>query len=236
MELAEVPAHLIVMGGGYAGVEFGQMFRRFGSDVTIVQRGPGLLSHEDEDVAKALADVLAAEGVRVALADVLAAEGVRVALGDVTGPPAFTHVSYDDYRVLRDRLLEADDGPGHTTAERVTPYTVFTDPQLGRVGLTERQARARGRDYALAKIKMASVSCAVETDETEFMMKALVDPGSREILGAAVLAPQGGEIMAILQVAMMSGLPYTALRDGVFTHPSLSEGLNTLFAAVDGPG
>ena len=295
MELDEVPDHLLVLGGGYVGLEFAQMFRRFGSEVTIVQRGPQLLAREDADVAEAVAEVLREDGVEVLLRTQaqragqtederirlavhtpegeceldgshllaaagrtpntgtlnLEAAGVEVdergfvevngrletsaegiwALGDATGGPAFTHVSYDDYRVIKANLI---DGGEVTTSGRLIPYTVFTDPQLGRVGLSEREAREQGRDVLVAKMPMSHVARALEVDEPRGMLKAVVDAGTNRILGAAVLGIEGGEIAAMLQIAMMGGLPYTALRDGIFAHPTLAESLNNLFATVEG--
>ena len=295
MELGEVPEHLLIAGGGYVGVEFGQMFRRFGSAVTIVQRGEQLLSHEDHDVAQAVADILREDGIEVLLeSDVKRAdleEGGRIkltvstadgerafrgshllvavgrspntetlnleaagvetdgrghvkvnarletnvsgiyALGDVKGGPAFTHISYDDYRIVRKNLLDGGDA---SIEGRLIPYVVFLDPQLGRVGLTEKQAQAQGRAYRVAKMPMSYVARALEVDQPRGLIKALVDPESDEILGIAVLGIEGGEIMAIVEVAMMGGLPYTALRDGIFAHPTLSESLNTLFFSFEG--
>ncbi len=295
MELEEVPAHLLVIGGGYVGLEFGQMFRRFGSEVTIVQRAGQLVPHEDTDVADALREILVEDGIEVLLeaeatgvqrsedgeialstsfpggertlrgshlllaagrvpnTDNLGLERAGIepdergfipvnerletavsgiyALGDVKGGPAFTHISYDDYRILKTNLLQ---GGGGTVAGRLVPYTVFTDPQLGRVGLTEREAREQGRPYRVAKIPMSWVARALETDETRGLMKALVDAESGEIIGAAILGVEGGEVMAAVQMAMMGGVPYTAIRDGVFAHPTVAESLNTLFGSVDG--
>jgi len=293
MELEELPEHLIILGGGYVGLEFGQMFCRFGSQVTIVQRSDQLLSDEDPDVAQAVAEILREDGIQVLLnaearevrqeegsislhvqapggqqvlrgshllvatgrepntdALNLAAAGVAVdrrgyivaderletnvpgiyALGDVKGGPAFTHVSYDDYRILCANLL---DGGERTVHDRPVPYVVFTDPQLGRVGLTERQAREAGRRFRVASMPMSWVARAIEVDETRGLMKALVDAETGQILGVAILGYQGGEVMAMIQVAMMGGLPYTALRDAVFTHPTLSEALNSLFSSLD---
>ena len=295
MELDAGPEHLLVIGGGYIGLEFGQMFRRFGSRVTIVQRGPRLLAREDDDVADEVAKILREDGVEVLLeteaprversgdgaialtvrdksgaertiagshlliaagrasnADTLnlAATGVQTdrhgfivanerletnvpgiyALGDVKGGPAFTHISYDDFRIIRANLIE---GGQATTRDRLVPYTVFIDPQLGRVGLSEAEARERGRAIRVAKLPMEYVARALETDETRGFMKAIIDADSRQILGAAVLGIEGGEIMAALQIAMMGKLPYTALRDGVFAHPTLAESLNNLFMAMD---
>jgi pyruvate/2-oxoglutarate dehydrogenase complex dihydrolipoamide dehydrogenase (E3) component len=289
MELGAVPEHLLILGGGYIGLEFGQMFRRFGSAVTVVQRGNQLLAREDPDVAEEVLKVLQEDGIEVLLQtdathvqsaaggvalqvrgpaggrtvtgshllvaagrvpnsdDLnLAAGGVRVdahgfipvndrletnvagiyALGDVNGGPAFTHISYDDYRVIRNNLLRG----GHaTTRGRLVPYTVFIDPQLGRVGLTEQEARAQGRTVRVAKIPMSWVARALETAEPRGFLKAVVEAETGQILGAAALAVEGGEVMSMLEIAMMGRLPYTALEDGIFAHPTLAEGLNTLF-------
>ena len=298
MELSEAPEHLVIVGGGYVGVEFGQMFRRFGSQVTLVQRAGQLLTHEDTDVASEVASILTDEGIEVMLnyqpvgvmqvgdggiqinvnltrakenlaltashlliaagrtpnsaALNLGAAGIRTdqaghivtneclettvkgvyAIGDVNGGPAFTHISYDDYRILRTNLLE--EGRANIT-QRLVPYTVFIDPQLGRVGLNEKQAMSKGLDYRLAKMPMTHVSRALEIGQARGFMKALVDPETEQVLGCTILSYQGGEVMALLQVAMMAGLPYTALREGVFTHPTLAESMNTLFAKLEKP-
>jgi pyruvate/2-oxoglutarate dehydrogenase complex dihydrolipoamide dehydrogenase (E3) component len=294
MELGTVPAHLLIVGGGYVGVEFGQMFRRFGSDVTLIQHGEQILSHEDRDVADAVTDILREDGIEILLqtsptearleqggairvtvntpngggsvtgshlliatgrvpnTDILDLEATGVetdgrghivanerletnvpgiyALGDVKGGPAFTHISYDDFRIVRDNLLENGD---RTVGDRQVPYTVFTDPQLGRIGLTEKQARAKGLDILVGRMAMSSVSRALEVDEARGLMKAVVDASTGRILGAAVLGIEGGEIMSMIEIAMMGDLPYTALRDGIFAHPTLAESLNTLFAALE---
>jgi len=292
MELDAVPEHLLVLGGGYVGVEFAQMFRRFGSRVTIVSDGSQLLSHEDDDIAAAVASILRQDGIdilldaratavaqapngielavggrggerRLAATHLLVATGrvpntdtlapsaagidldehgyIKVddrlattaagvfAIGDVKGGPAFTHISYDDFRILRANLLEAK---SLTIAGRLVPYTVFTDPQLGGVGLTERQARATGRRVAIATMPMSHVARALETAEPRGLMKVIVDCESHTILGCAVLGVEGGEIMSMLELAMMGGLTYTALRDGVFAHPTLAESLNNLFSTL----
>ncbi|MGI9122235.1 MAG: mercuric reductase [Rubrobacter sp.] len=294
MELEEIPEHLLVLGGGYVGLEFAQMFRRLGSEVTIVQRGPQLLAREDADIAEAVAEILSEDGVEVLLesnahsvrqdesggiqltidtpgvehtvsgsnllvaagrppnSDLLNLEAAGVetdergfinvnerletnvegvyALGDVKGGPAFTHISYNDHRVIKTNLLDGGDA---TISDRVVPYTVFIDPQLGRVGLSESEARERGRDVRVASMPMSHVARALEMDESRGMMKAVVDGGTGEILGCAILGIEGGEIMAMIQIAMMGNLPYTALRDGMFAHPTLAESLNSLFATVD---
>jgi pyruvate/2-oxoglutarate dehydrogenase complex dihydrolipoamide dehydrogenase (E3) component len=296
MELDAVPEHLLVIGGGYIGLEFGQLFRRLGSRVTIVQRGPKLLAREDADVADAVAEIMRQDGIELLLdseaprversADGtlrltvrsggqerviagshlliaagrtpnsdslnLTAAGVQTdkhgfiqaddrletnvlgiyALGDIKGGPAFTHISYDDFRIIRTNLLQ---GGSATTKERLVPYTVFIDPQLGRVGLGEQEAREQGRSISVAKLPMTSVARALEIDEARGFMKAIVDTDSKLILGAAVLGIEGGEVMAALQIAMLGKLPYTVLRDGVFAHPTLAESLNNLFTALDEP-
>lgn len=293
MELDVVPEHLLVLGGGYIGLEFGQMFRRFCSAVTIVQRGAQLLAREDQDIADAVADIMREDGIevllqtdalKVAQADgkialtvktadsertltgshLLVAAGrapntdrldlnaagvetdkrgyIRVnerletnvpgiyALGDVKGGAAFTHISYDDYRILKTNLLEHGDA---TTADRLVPYTVFIDPQLGRVGLSEQEAREQGRSVRIATMPMNYVARALEVDEPRGLMKAVVDADSGQILGFACLGIEGGEIMSMVEIAIMGKLPYTALRDGVFAHPTLAESLNNLFGLFE---
>jgi pyruvate/2-oxoglutarate dehydrogenase complex dihydrolipoamide dehydrogenase (E3) component len=295
MELGEVPDHLIVVGGGYVGVEFGQMFRRFGAAVTIVQRSEQLLTHEDADIAEEVAQILREDGIKVLLnsdaqsverdteghisltlddgrtiggshlliaagrvpnteplnleaagiettarghiqvnerleTNVFSASGGIYALGDVKGGPAFTHIAYDDFRIVRTNLLEGGDA---TTEGRLIPYTVFIDPQLGGVGLTEQQARDQGRNIKIAKMPMSHVARAIEVDETRGLMKVIVDADSDQILGAAILGLEGGEVMSVLQMAMMGRLPYTTLRDAAFAHPTLTESLNNLFMTLD---
>jgi pyruvate/2-oxoglutarate dehydrogenase complex dihydrolipoamide dehydrogenase (E3) component len=152
------------------------------------------------------------------------------ALGDVKGGPAFTHISYDDYRVIRTNLLQS--GRACIT-DRLVPYAVFIDPQLGRIGLSEREAAKQGRTVRVARMPMTHVARAVELDEARGFMKALVDPTSGQILGAAVLGIEGGELMAALQLAMMGRIPYERLRDAVFAHPTLAESLNNLFSSLE---
>jgi pyruvate/2-oxoglutarate dehydrogenase complex dihydrolipoamide dehydrogenase (E3) component len=152
------------------------------------------------------------------------------AMGDVKGGPAFTHLSYDDYRILRASLLG---GEKASTRDRIVPYTMFIDPQLGRVGLTERQAREQNRAVRVAKLPMSAVIRAIETGETRGFMKVVIDAGSGQILGCTVLGSEGGEIMTIIQVAMLGNLTYTAMANAIFTHPLLAEGLNTLFGMFD---
>src|SRR6266852_1838655 len=294
MELETLPEHLLIIGGGYIGLEFGQMFRRFGSQVTIIQHHPRLLMSEDEDVGDGIAKILREDGITVLtkttpqqveqLSDgriqltvrtpqgdqqltgshLLAAPGrvpntedltpeaagiqldkegyIQVngqletnvpgiyALGDVKGGPAFNHISYDDFRIMRTNLLEHGSA---STQDRMVPYTIFIDPQLGRVGMSENEARKQGRNIRVAKLPMNSVPRALETGETRGFMKAIVDADTQQILGCAILGVEGGEIMTIIQVAMMGKLPYTALKEGTFTHPTLAEGLNYLFMTLD---
>ena len=293
MELEALPDHLLILGGGYIGLEFGQLFRRFGSRVTIVQCAGQLLTGEDPDIAEEISKILRQDGVEVMLnaktthvgrtgesirlnvqskndsttlvgshllvatgrvpnSDTLnlAAAGIQTsecgfiqvndrlettaagvyALGDIKGGPAFTHISYDDFRIIRANLIEKK---AASTRDRQVPYAVFIDPQLGRVGLTEREARAQGRNIRVAKLPMTHVARALEVDETRGFMKAIVDADSNQILGVAILGIEGGEIMSALEIAMMGKLPYTALRDGTFAHPTLAESLNNLFMAMD---
>ncbi len=152
------------------------------------------------------------------------------ALGDIKGGPAFTHISYDDFRIIRTNLIEHGNASIH---DRLVPYTVFIDPQLGRVGLSESEARASGRAIRVAKMPMNYVARALEIDESRGFMKAIVDAESGQILGCAILGIEGGEIMAMLQMAMMGKLPYTVLRDAVFAHPTLAESLNNLFTMFE---
>ncbi len=292
MELESLPDHLLVMGGGYVGLEFGQMFRRFGSRVTIVHRGDHLLSHEDPDVADEVATILREDEINVLLnseavrakgdntsvsltvktrereallegSHLLVAVGRRpntdqlnlratgvetdehgfikvndhletnvagiYALGDVNGGPAFTHISYDDFRIIRRNLLE---GGNATTKERLVPYTVFIDPQLGRIGITETEARSQGLRTRVAKLPMSRVARAIELSETRGFIKAVVDVETKQILGCAVLGIEGGELMAMFEIAIMAQLPYTTLQEAIFAHPTLAESFNNLFMAM----
>ena len=151
------------------------------------------------------------------------------AMGDVKGGPAFTHISYDDFRIIKTNLLDGGDA---TIADRMVPYTVFIDPQLGRVGLSEQEAREQGVNIRVAKMPMSHVAQALEVDEPRGMMKAVVDADTDQILGCAVLGIEGGEVMAMIQIAMMGKMPYTSLRDAIFAHPTLAESLNNLFATI----
>ncbi len=294
MELDVVPEHLLVLGGGYIGVEFAQLFRRLGARVTILQRGPHLLPQEDEDVSEAVENIFREDGIALRLDTSVAhaapdtggsialtlkrgdgeeqiagshllvaagrtpntdtlnldAAGVRTndngyipvnerletnvsgvyALGDANGGPAFTHISYDDFRILRTNLIEGGDA---MTAGRLVPQTVFIDPQLGRVGMNERQARKAGKTYRVAKMPMSHVARAIENDETRGFMKALVDPETKQIIGCSILGIEGGEIMSMIQLAMMGELPYTTLENAVFAHPTLAESLNNLWGSLE---
>ncbi len=295
MELAEQPRHLVVIGGGYIGLEFGQMYRRFGSDVTIVQREPRLIPREDPDVSEAVRKILEEDGIKVEVdaaierierradGDIevhfvcqdctrsvsgshlliaigrrpntedlnLGAAGVKVdkagyvqaddtlqtnvpgiyALGDVKGGPAFTHISYDDYRILRDQWLHKIDA---RIGDRLVPNTMFIDPQLGQVGLRETEARERGLDIRVARLKMNGIARALEMDESRGLVKVIIERKTNRVLGCTVLGVEGGEIMSMLQIAMMGNLPYTALKEAIFAHPTLAEGLNNVFLALDG--
>lgn len=289
MELDHLPEHLLVLGGGYIGLEFGQMFRRFGSRVTIVQADAQLLTHEDTDIVDEVTKILREDGIDVLLnaktqrisgeenkitlemqvgreqrtvegTHLLVAVGrtpntdelnlpaagietddkgfLRVnsrletnvpgiyGIGDVKGGPVFTHISYDDFRVLRANLLEDK----HVTIEgRMLPYTVFIDPQLGRIGITEKEAREQGKQIRVAKMPMTSVARAREFGETRGLMKVIVEAQSDQILGAAILGMEGGEMAAMIQLAMMGKIPYPVLQEGIFSHPTLSESLNVIF-------
>jgi pyruvate/2-oxoglutarate dehydrogenase complex dihydrolipoamide dehydrogenase (E3) component len=289
MELDRVPEHLLVLGGGYIGLEFAQIFRRFGSRVTIVQSDAQLLPHEDADIVAEVTKILREDGIEVLLdskttqvsgdqngitleihqgrkqrrvegTHLLVAVGrtpntedldlpaagiatddsgfLRVnayletnvvgvyGIGDVKGGPAFTHISYDDFRILRANLLENK----HVSIEgRMLPYTIFIDPQLGRIGLTEKEAREQGKKIRVAKMPMTSVARTREFGEMRGLMKIIVDAQSDQILGAAILGMEGGELAAMVQLAMMGELPYPVLQEGIFAHPTLSESLNVIF-------
>lgn len=293
MELDALPEHLLVMGGGYIGLEFGQMFRRYGSEVTIIHRGERLLAREDPDVADEVAKILREDGITVLLSaeaarieqtngslrltmrseqreqvltgsHILVATGrtpntdrlnlqaagvetdkhgfIRVnerletnvpgvyALGDVKGGPQFTHISYDDFRIIRANLIEGRDT---TVDDRLVPYTVFIDPQLGRIGLSETEARARSLNVRVARLAMTHVARAIEMSETRGFIKAVIDADTDQILGCSVLGVEGGELMSMFQIAMMGRLPYTVLKEAIFAHPTMAESLNNLFMAMD---
>jgi pyruvate/2-oxoglutarate dehydrogenase complex dihydrolipoamide dehydrogenase (E3) component len=292
LELDRLPSHLIVLGAGYVSLEFAQAFVRFGSRVTVLERGSQLLPREDQDVAEALLEFLYLDGVDVRLnvevaqvegssggsvrvilansagtslldgSDILVATGripntqnvgldktgvaldvrgyIQVnerlettapsiwALGECAGSPQFTHISEDDFRIVQANLH----GGSRNTRDRLVPFCLFTDPEIARVGLNENEAVAAGRPYRAAKLPMEAVLRARTLSETRGFMKALVSHNSDEILGFTAVGPHAGEIMAVVQTAMMGKLPYTALRDAVFTHPTMAEGLGPLFARV----
>jgi pyruvate/2-oxoglutarate dehydrogenase complex dihydrolipoamide dehydrogenase (E3) component len=293
MELDRAPEHLLIIGGGYIGIEFSQMFRRFGSKVTVIQAGSQLLHEEDPDVAAEVTKILREDGIEILLdahtqrvaqangvislavmvegraqtvagTDLLVATGrvpnthalnpaaggietnehgfIRAnerlettapgvwVIGDVKGGPQFTHISYDDYRILKANLF---DGGNRTVHDRMVPYTVFMDPQLGRVGMTETEAKKSGKKIRIARMPMTWVARALEMDESRGLMKAVVDADTEEILGATVLGIEGGEVMTVIQMAMMGHLKYSVLQAAVIAHPTLSESLNNLFLHFD---
>jgi len=292
LELRDLPEHLLIVGGGYIALEYGQMFRRFGSRVTILERSDRLMPKEDDDVCEALTEIFDQEGIDVRIhtsvlqyersenqievtvkskemeskircSHVLLATGRKpqteflglehtdiqcdehghiqvdeflrtkalnvYAMGDVKGGAAFTHVSYNDYVIVSKNILEG----GHQSTEgRMVPYCMFTDPQLGRIGLTEMEAKEKQIEFLVAKIPMANVARAIESSETRGFMKAIVDKQSRQILGVTILGEQGGETMTILQVAMNAGISSTQLADMMFAHPLYAESINNLFMSL----
>ncbi|WP_242917268.1 mercuric reductase [Pontibacter liquoris] len=291
LALKQQPNHLIIVGGGYVSLEFSQIFRRLGSQVTILEKSSGLLPKEDEDVGLLLTRMLEGEGVEIRTdatitrvsagaqesvqLEILSAgksstlqgthllvatgripnteelglekTGIRLdgkgyipvnshletsqagiyALGDVKGGPAFTHVSYHDYVVVADHLFDQQASPPHN---RLLPYCIFTDPELGRIGLTEKEAGEMGLDFSVTKMNTSAIARAVETGETTGFVKALVDNKSRKILGVAVISAGGGELMSLFQIAMQGGLTYDQLRDTMFAHPTYAEAINNLFS------
>lgn len=293
LDLTTLPSHLLVLGGSYIALEFGQMFRRFGCEVTIIGRSPNLLSREDDDVSAAIRKILVAEGIRI-FTDAQAQQaeqtsrhivltlkaggqtctvegshlliatgrspqtpalrldltGVKTddrgyiqvndkletsepgiyALGDVNGGPAFTHIAYHDYLIVYKNLVEK---ANITTADRQVPYCMFTDPQLGRIGLSEKEAAEKGVQYKVASMPMEYVARAIETGNTQGFMKVLVEKNSGKILGAAILGAEGGELMTLLQMAMLGGITAQQMKEMVFAHPLYAESLNNLFASLD---
>jgi pyruvate/2-oxoglutarate dehydrogenase complex dihydrolipoamide dehydrogenase (E3) component len=300
-ELDVVPEKLVVIGGGYVGVEFAQLMSRLGTDVTVVQRGSQLLPREDLEIAERLRMILEEDGLRIMLESAvvsvdsvegdsftlkvqtkgnkpednvrgthilsavgrvpnteflnLKAAGIEVdakgyivadeflattaenvyVLGDVKGPPAFTHISYDDFRIIERNFLRTSEVARCSTKDRLVPYVVYTDPQLGHVGLHEKEAKALfpRRNIRTAKMPMAYVARALETDESRGLMKAVVDGDSGEILGFTCLGIEGGEIMAVVQASMIGGVRYQKLQDAIWAHPSLAESLNNLWGVLN---
>jgi pyruvate/2-oxoglutarate dehydrogenase complex dihydrolipoamide dehydrogenase (E3) component len=295
LELDRLSEHLIVLGGGYVGLEFAQAYRRFGSRVTILERGPQLLAHADPDVAADLLQIFASDGIDVIApaeivsvhgrsgtgitlitrtssgektisgSDILVATGrapntagiglevaaveldhrgyVKVndrlqttapnvwAIGECAGSPQFTHISLDDFRVIRDNLAGID----RTTRDRIVPSCLFTDPQVAHIGLTEIEAGRQGIAVRVLKLPMAAVLRARTIDESRGFMKALIEADGSRILGFTMIGPEACEVMAVVQMAMLAGLPYTALRDTILTHPTMAEGLNSLFSSAKQP-
>ncbi|HZZ42688.1 MAG TPA: FAD-dependent oxidoreductase [Tepidisphaeraceae bacterium] len=291
LELDRLPEHLIILGGGYVGLEFAQAYRRFGSRVTILHHAPQLLAHNDPDVIAEVSRILSAEGITVITsAEIQTVQGLSgssvtvtvktptgtttiqgthllvstgrtpntsnigldlagiqldprgylkvnerlettapnvYAIGECAGTPQFTHVSLDDYRIIRDNLA----GGHRTTTVRLIPSCLFIDPPLAHIGLSETEAARRNIPYRLAKIPAAAVLRTRTLDETQGFLKALIDPATSRILGFTMIAPDAGEVMATVQTAMLANLPYTHLRDAILAHPTMAEGLNVLFSA-----
>ncbi len=292
LELDYLPFHLIVLGGGYVGLELAQAFRRFGSRVTIIEQGPQIAEREDADVADEMRQILSAEGIEILLtaevlnvrgrsgegvsltvrapsgkqtiegSDILVAAGripntagigldaagveldgrgyVKVnerlettapqvwAIGECAGSPQFTHVSFDDFRVIRDSMA----GGNRTTRGRLVPYCMFTDPPLARVGLSEGDARRQGIETRVARLPMSAVLRAHTTGEMQGFMKALIAAHDDRILGFTMIGAEAGEVVSVVQTAMLAGLPYSALREAILTHPTMAEGLGSLFSMV----
>jgi pyruvate/2-oxoglutarate dehydrogenase complex dihydrolipoamide dehydrogenase (E3) component len=292
LELDHIPKHLLVLGAGYVGLELAQAFRRFGAEVTLLDRNSRLVYHEDQDISQGLEEMCREEGIHVVtnakVTQVTGKSGERVLLlgtrgeaelhvegthlliasgrtpntsgigldkagvetterghlkvnerlqttakgvwgiGDCAGSPHFTHISADDFMVVSDNIA----GGNRVTTGRQVPFCMFTDPEFARIGLSETEAKARGMSYRLAKLPMAAVFRAMTVSETRGFMKALIDTKSDRILGFTMFGTGAGEVMATVQMTMLAGLPYTALRDAVITHPTMTEGLIPLLLAV----
>jgi pyruvate/2-oxoglutarate dehydrogenase complex dihydrolipoamide dehydrogenase (E3) component len=289
LDLEVLPEHLLVLGGGYIGLEFAQIFRRLGSRVTVLHQGKEILPREDDDVAGELRNALEAEGIRFRLntrtikaeamehdirlefedgrnvfgTHLLVATGrkpntltlgldkagietdkhgyIKVngkletnvngiwALGDVKGGPAFTHVSYSDFQVIYANVV---DGANVSIDHRIVPYCVFTDPQLGGVGMTEKEARAQGYKLKIGKIPVSNVARAIERSETAGLMKVVINARNDRLLGASILSPDGGELVQILHTLMLADQPYTLLKGAIYIHPTMAEGFFGLFESV----
>jgi pyruvate/2-oxoglutarate dehydrogenase complex dihydrolipoamide dehydrogenase (E3) component len=292
LEFDYLPQHLIVIGGGYSGLELAQAYRRFGSDVTVIESGPQLLAREDIDVSGEMRRILSDEGIKILVeaellqvrgrsgdkvtltvrtpsgerqvegSDILVAVGripntggigleeagvkidgrgyIRVngrletsapdvwAVGECAGSPQFTHISEDDFRIIRDNLA----GGNRNTGDRLVPYSMFTDPPLARVGLSEGEAERQGVIVRVAKLPMDSVLGAQATDQRQGFMKTIVGDSHNRILGFTMIGASAGEVMAAVQTAMLAGLSYSTLADADFAHPTMAEGLSSLFSSV----
>jgi pyruvate/2-oxoglutarate dehydrogenase complex dihydrolipoamide dehydrogenase (E3) component len=292
LELDYLPQHLIVIGGGYSGLELAQAYRRFGSDVTIIESGPQLLAREDIDVSQEMRRILSSEGIQVLVeaellrvsgrsgdkvsvvvrtlsgeqhidgSNILVAAGripntagiglketgveldgrgyIRVngrletsapevwAVGECAGSPQFTHISEDDFRIVRDNLA----GGNRSTRDRLVPYCMFTDPPLAHIGLSEGEAERQGVITRIARLPMDSVLGAQATDQRQGFMKALVGDSDDRILGFTMIGAAAGEVMAAVQTAMLAGFAYSGLADAALAHPTIAEGLSSLFSSL----
>jgi pyruvate/2-oxoglutarate dehydrogenase complex dihydrolipoamide dehydrogenase (E3) component len=307
LDLLVIPSHLAIIGGSYIALEFGQLYRRLGSEVTIIEGNEQFLSKEDDDIAAEIKKILEEDGIRIltgtkvnrissgssgitleidtenagpgttstpaaspGTAAPLIASHVLVAtgrlpdttalntaaaglvtdkhgfipvnewletnipgiyaLGDVKGGPQFTHISYNDHLIVYRNLIE---NANLSIANRALVYCLFTDPELGRIGLTEKMAREKGLNIKVVTLPAGRIARAWENDETRGLLKAIVNADNKKILGAAMLCSGGGELMSIVQMAMMGDVTYDKLRDAVYAHPTFAESLNVLFAGVD---
>jgi probable pyridine nucleotide-disulfide oxidoreductase len=230
MELEQLPEHLLVLGSGYIGLEFAQMFRRFGCHVTVIGQSDRILSSQDPDLA-----ILQRRGYANAVQSLLEREGLETnvpgiwALGDINGGPQYTHVSLDDYRVIKANLI---DGGNRSTRDRPVPSCLFIDPELEHVGLTETEAQQQGYTIRVAKLNASAIPRAQTLGRTDRLLKAIVDTKTDRILGCSLLCHAAGEMISTVQMVMQAQMPYTVLRDSVLTHPTMTEGLNLLFSKL----